>query len=253
MEGEAISIAGKLTFIVLFHHKGSFQLRVDVHDSDFFVDDFVDEIFAELVSFPLGESFSSPTWYTGLGRRSRIELSFRVQCTENFYGRDCNTHCISSERYKCDSDGNRMCKDGNFSLPDCQIQCTPTEKYFCDILTGTRVCRPGYFVLPECQVHCVPLAGQYQCSAENGSRICEKNFYTSTCEIECIPHPTNYTCDPRSGRRVCQKHYFTEECNVFCQERSEGFYDCNPDTGERECLDGYVDPVTYCITCELTI
>lgn len=67
----------------------------------------------------------------------------------------------------------------------------------------------------------------------------------------CLPE-TNVTCiDPVNGTIVCQENYFAEECNVFCEESSEGLYTCDPITGEKVCIQGYVDPETDCITREL--
>lgn len=179
----------------------------------------VDEIFSEPTSFPLGGSFSAPTWYMGAARLSRMELSFQVRCKESFYGTDCNTFCASDvTRYSCDGAGN-------------------------------RVCRPGYFVLPECGVYCVPEAGRYECDAESGERICEENYYTATCELYCPPTPNNYTCDQLNGTLICLNNYFGEDCKVFCKESTDevaGFYTCDPLTGEKECVQGYVDPDTNC-------
>lgn len=177
--------------------QGSFQLRIDVHDSDIFVDDFVDEVFIEPQRFSPGGSFSTPTQYMGVGRRSQFELSFSVRCRENFYGEDCNTVCVDNEQYSCNADGSRTCNEGFFNLPECLTQCVPAE---------------------------------------------------------------SFTCGP-TGNRVCLENYFTESCSVFCRESADqvgGFYTCNPLTGEKECLRGYVDPATNCTmlaptTCELIL
>lgn len=209
-------------YYYLSTQQGSFQLRIDIHD-DSTGGPFVDEVFAEPLSFPLGGSFSDPTRYAGVARLSTIELSFRVRCKDNFYGSDCDTYCLSNERYSCNEEGN-------------------------------RVCRPGYFVLPECSIHCVPETDRFRCDPESGEKTCMQNYYTPSCDVYCVPHPTNFTCDPVNGTYVCRENYFTEECDVFCEESSDlvdGFYTCDPITGEKLCMDGYVDPDTDCITREL--
>ena len=188
------------------------------------MDDFIDVIFAEPQSFSLGDSFSNPTWYIGLGRRSQIKLSFKVLCSEDFYGEDCNTQCIGNDVYSCDENGN-------------------------------MVCMPGRFLPPECSVSCIPEDGRYRCDPENGERVCEENYYTPTCEVQCTPHPTNYTCNSRSGAKICREGYFTDECNVFCRNSSEdgvGFCTCDALTGEKECLPDYtsVDTNSPTLSCE---
>ena len=44
--------------------------------------------------------------------RGEIHLRYRVQCGLNFYGPDCNVHCVPMDRSICDSDGNMVCKEG---------------------------------------------------------------------------------------------------------------------------------------------
>ena len=179
-------------------------------------------IFAEPQSFSLGDSFSNPTWYIGLGRRSQIKLSFKVLCSEDFYGEDCNTRCIGNDVSSCDENGN-------------------------------MVCMPGRFLLPECSVSCIPEDGRYRCDPENGERVCEENYYTPTCEVQCTPHPTNYTCNSRNGAKICHEGYFTDECNVFCRNSSkDGVCTCDALTGEKECLPDFtsVDTNSPTLSCE---
>ena len=51
-----------------------------------------------------GPSFTERTTYTGIYNISGLgfDMSFRVQCSENYYGPDCNTFCIPLEAvYTC--------------------------------------------------------------------------------------------------------------------------------------------------------
>lgn len=165
-----------------------------MHDSDAFVDDFVDEVFAQPLSFPPGDPFSAPTWYVGVGRRSQIELSFLVRCRDNFFGQDCNTECIDNQRFFCNSDGSRTCNQGYFNLPECLTECTPTGNSFCDTM-GNKVCRENYF--------------NKNCSAFCGESQSEDTGF--------------YTCNPLTGERECLSGYGPA---TNCTELAQTTYAC---------------------------
>ena len=54
-----------------------------------------------------------------------ITLRFRVQCTSNYFGSDCNTHCVSTDRFTCDSNGDIVCREGYFSEATNCSSCVP--------------------------------------------------------------------------------------------------------------------------------
>ena len=67
----------------------------------------------------LGADFTERTTYTGIYNISGLgfDMSFRVQCSENYYGPNCNTFCEPMEGvYTCDSEGILICLQGNQSF-----------------------------------------------------------------------------------------------------------------------------------------
>ena len=55
-----------------------------------------------------GPNFTERTTYTGIYNISDLgfDMSFRVQCLENYYGPNCTTFCKPEEgKYTCDSEG----------------------------------------------------------------------------------------------------------------------------------------------------
>ena len=101
--------------IAYYHVQGTVTLFIEVEDNDPFFDDHVDDVYATITQSP-SSSFSSRQTYTGVHGNSRIELSFRIQCTANFYGSNCATHCVpkddSGGHYGCGSNGERICLSG---------------------------------------------------------------------------------------------------------------------------------------------
>ena len=106
------------------------SLFIEVEDSDTLYDDHVDDVYVTITRTP-SSSFSSRRAYTGVHRNSRIELSFRVQCTANFYGSNCATRCVprddSGGHYRCGSNGERICLSG-WSGPS--SGCTTRDREF---------------------------------------------------------------------------------------------------------------------------
>ena len=94
--------------------QGSFQLYTEVFDVDLISDSRVDNIYVGRSLSP-SSSFTAEQWYLG-DHGSRIRLSFRVQCTANFYGSDCAIFCVAQDdsggHYTCGSSGERVCLSG---------------------------------------------------------------------------------------------------------------------------------------------
>ena len=100
---------------------------LDFGDTD---DDDVD-IFLIDTNLTSGIDFSVPTTYIGMNGFGRIELSFRLNCTENYYGPDCATFCMERNddqgHYTCDSDGSIVCQLGyQDPVTNCTM-CIPAE------------------------------------------------------------------------------------------------------------------------------
>jgi len=98
---------------------------VRIADHDINSPDLIDRVIVDKI---LGVStvFSSVVSYSGRYNAATLQLSFRVQCSQNFYGSDCTTFCEpqSSDtlgHFTCDSNGNRVCNSG-YSPPDCRTR-----------------------------------------------------------------------------------------------------------------------------------
>ena len=96
--------------------QGTVGLLIHIEDIDLFgASEPVDDIFATIMLTP-NSSFTSRSAYSGTNGNIMIELSFRLQCTSNFYGSDCATYCVprddSEGYYNCGPNGERICLSG---------------------------------------------------------------------------------------------------------------------------------------------
>ena len=121
-----------------------------------------------------GPDFTERTTYTGIYNISDVgfDMSFRVQCLENYFGPNCTTFCEPFEGvYTCDSEGMAVCLHNRDPTTNCLIcltnydpvqsciQCLPgrTLSSNCtqcvtgrDITTNCTTCLPGYDILTNC-------------------------------------------------------------------------------------------------------
>ena len=71
-------------------------IRVDDYGQfNFTTNDHVNDIYVTITLTP-NSSFTSTRAYNSVNGMSTIELSFRLQCTSNFYGSDCATYCVAT-------------------------------------------------------------------------------------------------------------------------------------------------------------
>ena len=98
-----------------FQIQGSFQFYIQVGDADLFAGEHVDDIYVHK-TLASSSSFTDPTYYSGDYGNAMLQLSFRVQCDHNFYGRNCSTFCVhtdnSTGHYACGANGERVCLNG---------------------------------------------------------------------------------------------------------------------------------------------
>ena len=76
----------------------------------------------------LGTAFTERTTYTGIYNISGLgfDMSFRVQCSENYYGPSCTTFCRPMEGlYICNSDGKIACIHSGQNLATNCTRCLP--------------------------------------------------------------------------------------------------------------------------------
>ena len=62
---------------------------------------------------------------TGMFDQGEFELSYRVQCVTNYYGSDCNTLCVETDRFTCDQNGNIVCNEGYQNEANSCSDCVP--------------------------------------------------------------------------------------------------------------------------------
>ena len=109
-----------------------------------------------------GSSFAERTTYTGIYSISGLgfDMSFRVQCSENYYGADCNTFCIPLEEvYTCNNEGMAVCGEANrdpaTNCTTCLLRYDPKQNCTQCLLGRTlssscTACPPGYDPSTNC-------------------------------------------------------------------------------------------------------
>ena len=110
-----------------------------------------------------GTNFTERTTYTGIYNISGVgfDMSFRVQCADNFFGPNC---CPEENLF-----GPNCCREENFFGPNCATFCEPVEGvYTCDRegrvvclhdnqdpATNCTQCLSGYDPSTNCE-QCIP-------------------------------------------------------------------------------------------------
>ena len=104
--------------------QGSFQVLVEVYDTDISTsDDFIDVIFGAPFDMSVGDSITR----TYSGRRAEITLALEVNCSNYYYGPNCDTFCEEEDsdlngHYTCNPEsGEKECRQG---YTDSSTNCT---------------------------------------------------------------------------------------------------------------------------------
>ena len=171
----------------------------------------------------LGVGFTERTTYTGIYNISGLgfDMSFRVQCSENYYGPNCTTFCEPVEGvYTCDSEGRVVCIQDNRDPTTSCNECLPGW----DLSTGCTECLPGYNSSTSC-TECLPGRDQL-----------------TNCTM-CLQDNQ----DPATSCIQCSENYYGPNCTTFC-EPVEGVYTCDSD-GSVVCIQDNQDPATKCSKC----
>ena len=117
----------------------------------------------------LGAAFTERTTYTGIYNISGLgfDMSFRVQCSENYYGPNCTIFCESVQNLyiTCGSGGSRIClQSGQDPATDCatcitemdpETNCTTCLSSSYDPHTNCTQCLTGRDVSTNC-TECLP-------------------------------------------------------------------------------------------------
>ena len=121
-------------------------------DGDLFANDFLDDIFIDL-TLEANSGLSRRNRYIGTQNRVTITMTFRVDCSHNYYGPNCSVFCQEMDddtngHFTCNrTDGSRVCLSG-FYGPECRTFCQASNSedggyYTCDS-NGSKVCRDGF-------------------------------------------------------------------------------------------------------------
>jgi hypothetical protein len=168
----------------------------------------------------LGAAFTERTTYTGIYNISGLgfDMSFRVQCSRNYYGPNCTTFCEEVEGvYTCDSEGRGVCllHIGRDSATNCTT-CRPEW----DPETNCTTCLSSLY---DIQANCIQcIAGR---DIDTKCTTCLRGYDPSTNCTECL-----------AGRDI----------NTACEKCLLPGYD--PSTNCNRCLTGR-DMSTNCTTC----
>lgn len=95
----------------MFLEQGQFQLFIVINNTRENEIELVDNFNLERMLSP-STNFTPTNMIDGDHGRGEFKLSYRIQCALNYYGPDCNTLCVPTNRFMCDSNGNIVCNEG---------------------------------------------------------------------------------------------------------------------------------------------
>ena len=153
-----------------------------------------------------------------MGSNVTFDLSFRVQCSENYYGPRCNVFCSEvAQQLSCDNEGNVVCVN-QYRNPEINCtECLPGR----DPSTNCERCLPGRDIDTNC------------------SNCLSGRDLTKDC-AECLP-----------GRDLATNCL---NCLLKVRDPATNCLDCllarrDPSTNCSECLLEGRDPATDCLEC----
>ena len=89
------------------------RLFIEAQESSF--SRYNDDVYVTVTLIP-SSSFTSRRSYNGVNGNCEIDLSFRIQCGNNFYGSNCATFCVARDdsggHYSCGINGEKICLIG---------------------------------------------------------------------------------------------------------------------------------------------
>ena len=102
----------------VYYLQVSFQLYFKAKDSDpnFSDDDDLDDIFIDR-TLEANTGFTEMEEFSGIHSIVSFRARFRVMCQKDYYGAQCNTHCVAQNddkngHYTCNRDGSFQCLEG---------------------------------------------------------------------------------------------------------------------------------------------
>lgn len=83
------------------------------------IDNVINDRTERIASFNLAgplrpsEDFGMNRPFDSVNQRVEITMRFRLRCSTNYFGTDCNTYCVPTERFTCNStNGAIVCREG---------------------------------------------------------------------------------------------------------------------------------------------
>lgn len=120
--------------------QGGIQLAVQAWDQDSGDDpaDIIDIFHIDIIMNSTNTpTFSDRMIFTGVYNNGNFELSFRLNCTQNYFGPNCTTFCIERDsplgHFTCGSDGSFVCREG---FADPSTNCTRCVSTVCGASGG---------------------------------------------------------------------------------------------------------------------
>ena len=152
----------KVPVIVIFsfcYAQGRIQVAVRAFDNDGGALINMATFFNDIVISP-AKKFSPPVVYTSRTPVPvNLTLSFRVTCSENFFGPNCTKFCAprndSRAHYRCNSEGDIVCLEGYYSpATNCNKTCNPAKGHCqCDHGYWGRHCENSELSYSFCSSH----------------------------------------------------------------------------------------------------
>ena len=138
--------------------------------------------------------------------------------------------------------GNRAGSDCETCLPDyygtdCSVLCNETTNHRCDT-SGNKICKEHYYPEGKCDTLCQPVPENFTCNLITGEKICVKNKTGKNCD-QCRNGKMGAKCD------TCVDNYehVSEGCKEYC--RRGGRYWCS-ETGVEVCLSSEIVVANDC-------
>lgn len=204
-------------YVEVHEHDGDEQILIDNYEIDISNN-----------SLSLGVE-TAPINFNGERRIATLQLSFRVICARNYFGKDCSRLCtenctcapgFSGEFCHIKNSNGRQCSDIDCGANGRCIENSSSSKCECDV---------GFFG-EHCNISCASIGNcsrHGQCKVMEDSRIscsCDPGYTGLECEVELLRSDQNSTCGTSditcSGNGQCIRNGSSYAC--ICEDGFTG-------------------------------